>query len=141
VVLSDLSGDSLEIAQKNAEINGVDVSLLEGNLLEPFQGKKADYVVCNPPYISQSEYETLDREVKAYEPKMALVAENEGMAFYQRLAKSLPNSLKSQGKAWFEIAYDQGNALMELFSPPIWKNSRFECDWSGNDRFFFLEIE
>ena len=141
VVLSDFSSEALEIARKNGELNGVEVSFLQGDLLEPFQEKKADFVVCNPPYVSPKEYETLDREVKEFEPKMALVAENEGMAFYQRLAKSLSGSLKSSGKAWLEIGYDQGNALIELFNSPEWKNSRFESDWSGNHRFFFLEIE
>lgn len=141
VYLSDLSREALGVARKNAEFNGVEVSLLEGDLLEPFFEKKADFIVCNPPYISSGEYDGLDSEVRNYEPKMALVAENEGLDFYQRLEKDLPNFLNPSGKAWFEIGYNQGNALVELFKPPKWKYSTFENDWSGNNRFFFLEIE
>jgi release factor glutamine methyltransferase len=141
VALSDLSSQALSVAKRNAQINAAEVSFVEGDLLEPFKGKKADYVVCNPPYISQGEYETLSKEVRDFEPSMALIADDEGLSFYKRLAAFLPQHLNPGGKVWLEIGYKQGHAVEKIFCSSHWKSCHFELDWSGNDRFFFLEIE
>lgn len=104
-------------------------------------GKKADIVFCNPPYVTSKEFFNLDRSVRDFEPKGALVGGEDGLAFYQRLEKDLPQYLNPQAKIYLEIGSGQGNALLDLFSGPIWKGVRVEKDWSGHDRFFFLEFE
>lgn len=138
VVLSDLSSAALEIAKENAKDNEVDVHFMQGDLLAPFQGQTCDFFVCNPPYISQKEYAGLDPEVRDFEPKMALIAGQSGFEFYERLSKDLAIFLKNGARAWFEIGTGQGEHVLELFSG--WK-ARYEKDWSGHDRFFFLEKE
>ncbi|NGX42499.1 MAG: Release factor glutamine methyltransferase [Chlamydiae bacterium] len=141
VVLSDVSGAALNIASENAKTNGVEVSLLQGNFLEPFHGMITDYFVCNPPYVSEEEYANLDKEVKEYEPRLALLAKEDGLEFYRRLANDLPVHLNPSGKTWLEIGYRQGEAVNSLFSCPPWIKSEWKKDWAGKDRFFFLEIE
>jgi release factor glutamine methyltransferase len=141
VSLSDLSAPALEIARKNAIENQVDVEFLQGDLLSPFLGKKVDIFFCNPPYVSLSEYAVLDPGVKDYEPKHAIVGGDSGLAFYERLAKELPLHLQPGAKIFFEIGKDQGKSVIEIFSSPFWKTKVVEKDWSGHDRFFFLEIE
>lgn len=141
VVLSDLSRGALKMAEKNANCNRAALTCVHGDLLEPFKGKKADYIVCNPPYVSEEDYVVLEREVKNHEPKMALVAENKGLLFYQRFAQEISNYLNPQAKVWFEMGDRQGDALLELFNSPLWRTARVENDWSQKNRFFFLEME
>jgi len=82
VLLADLSPKALEIAKKNAQKNGVELSFVEGDLLQPLVGKKADFILCNPPYIAAGEHRLLEREVRDFEPEMALVSGPSGLEFY-----------------------------------------------------------
>lgn len=141
VLLSDISREALVLAKANAVKNGVEVECFEGDLLMPFAGQKCDYFVCNPPYISQAEFEGLDREVKGFEPEKALVGGVTGLEFYERLARELPQVLTRSGRGWFEMGKGQGDAILKMFLAKPWVNCRYEQDWSGHDRFFFLEIE
>jgi len=133
VTLSDISADALALASENAQLNGVDVEILRGDLLAPFQGRKADYVVCNPPYISQNEYGHLDPSVREFEPKLALVGGEKGTEFYERLARELPAYLNPGAQVFFEIGADQGEALKKIFP-----QGELHRDWAGHPRFFFL---
>jgi release factor glutamine methyltransferase len=141
VCLSDISSEALAIAAENASINCVEVELLEGDLLHAFKGRSADFIVCNPPYISEREFSSLDIEVRAHEPRRALIAGESGLEFYERLACELPSYLNPGSKIWFEIGTGQGEAVQKLFQGSFWKNCRVENDWSGHERFFSLEIE
>jgi len=144
VFLSDFSEAALQIAKANAELNEVDVSFVQGDLLQPFKGKQADFVVCNPPYVAESEWNSLEPEVKV-EPKSALIGGEDGLLFYRRLAAELKDHLKPNGKAWLEIGANQGSCIQMLFEPDKipskWKVCRFAKDWANQDRFFFLENE
>lgn len=141
VVMSDISSSALTIAKENAALNNVEIECRKGDLFTPFNQDKTDYLVCNPPYISQLELTTLSREVRDWEPHQALLGGDSGLDFYYKLAECLPHFLNPKGKAWFEIGATQGPALISLFQGKPWKTSRLESDWSGKDRFFFLEIE
>ena len=125
VVLGDLD---VEVAKRNAERNGVDVTVVQGDLLTPFEGE-CDHLVCNPPYVTAEEYETLSREVRDFEPKRALVG---GVTFFERLQKELNRVRK---KIWLEIGTGQGERVKEIFQGGV-----VEKDWAGHDRFFSLEL-
>ena len=139
VSLSDISPDALALARDNARENGVEVEFLLGDLLAPFAGKVADAVVCNPPYISIQEYIEIAPSVRDYEPKGALVGGERGTEFYERLAAELPPFLKSGGQLFLEIGAAQGVAVKEIFQSDPWVKLELLKDWSGKDRFFFLE--
>lgn len=141
VILSDISSKALRVAEDNARRNQVEVDILEGDLFDPFKGKSAHFLICNPPYISQEEFKVLDREVRDYEPSLALLAENDGLAFYQKIADGLKPYLLPNGKAWFEIGYRQGSAVSQIFLNQGWTKCFVEKDWAGHDRFFSLENE
>lgn len=141
VVASDISTNALEIAKKNATMNEVEIEFFEGDLLEPFRGLKTDFIVSNPPYIAEHELSGLDRQVNAYEPKLALVGGETGLEFYQKLSSNLHSFLNKPGKVWFEIGNGQGEALKRIFLDAFWKSKSIELDWSGKERFFSLEIE
>ncbi|KAG6559370.1 Release factor glutamine methyltransferase [Candidatus Rhabdochlamydia oedothoracis] len=141
ITLSDLCPDALHVASLNAKQNQVEVEVLLGDFLKPFEGKKVDLVICNPPYVSLSEYETLDLSVKGFEPKQAFVAEENGLAFYRLLSQQLPQFLNQGAKVYLEIGATQGQKIKELFASPSWTRVLIEKDLSGHDRFFFLEFE
>ena len=139
VTLSDLSAKALACAKKNAEQNQLEVSCLQSDLLGAFEGKKADFVFCNPPYVSEEEYSKLEREVH-FEPREAHLAKEGGLEFYKRLAADLPACLNPGAKVFLEIGHNQGRAVRKIFSQSHWKQRRYEKDWAGKDRFFFLEF-
>lgn len=141
VCLSDLSPKALALAEENAQRNDVKVSCVLGDLLTPFKEARAHYIACNPPYIAEREFASLQEEVRNYEPKMALVAGASGLEFYERLKRDLPNFLHPSGKVWLEIGHGQGESIKDLFQQSPWKSSELRQDWSGHDRFFSLEIE
>lgn len=139
VTLSDLSEKALKVARTNAGANGVDVHVVQGDLLDPFVGERADVVLCNPPYVTESEYVDLDVSVRNFEPKMALVGGREGLDFYTRLSAELPQFLNSGGKVFLEMGNAQGEKIKEIFATPAWTDGEVIQDWAGHDRFFFLE--
>lgn len=139
VTLADISQAALEVAKKNAITNQVEVELVQGDLLQPFANRKTNYLVCNPPYVTEQEFPHLDSEVRHFEPRHALVAGPTGLEFYHQLAKELHAFLAPFAKVWFELGSTQGKALCEIFQKAQWKHYRVEQDWAGQDRFFFLE--
>lgn len=141
VILADLSEKALAIAKKNARLNEVSVEILQGDFLDPLQGRKVDFLICNPPYISESEYKDLDPEVKNFEPSLALVAKNNGLDFYERLSREAYLCLNPRAKLWLEIGAKQGQDVQNLFSDKKWVKNELEADWSGNPRFISLEHE
>jgi len=129
VIGLDISKKALDIARKNADLNNVSVEFLEGDLLEPLQGRKFDYLVSNPPYVTEEEYLSLDPSVRLFEPRAALVG---GLEFYKRIASHLPLS-----KLFLEIGCTQGEAVKAIFGG----KGTILKDFAAHDRFFFLEIE
>jgi release factor glutamine methyltransferase len=138
VSLSDLSSDAMALAQENAARNGVELEFCIGDFFSPFQGRKVDAIVCNPPYISTKEFLNLDPSVRDFEPKMALIGGEDGADFYRRLSLEAPDYLTPQGQLFLEIGWDQGGLVQEIFPSSVWKKQLLQ-DLSGKDRFFFLE--
>ena len=87
ITATDISPAALAVAKMNAARNGVAdrIRFLEGDLLEPVAGEQFDIVVSNPPYVPESDRNTLDVEVRDYEPAQALFAGEDGLAIYRRL--------------------------------------------------------
>lgn len=134
VTLIDISREALSVAQKNKEIHHVDVQLLQSDLCAQLVGR-FDCIVSNPPYIASSEQSQMDQSVIDYEPHMALFADNNGLAIYERLAKELPNYLTDNGTIFLEIGYQQGEAVKQLFVEAFpHKNIVVLKDYSDNDR-------
>ncbi len=135
---SDISDKALELAIHNAKLNSCDISFHKGDLLEPFQGRRANLIVSNPPYISKFEYEMLPKSIKDYEPKLALLAKNDGLEFYMRFAKTITQFLSPGGSCWFEIGDTQFERLNSLFSPCGFSDIICHKDLQGKNRFIEL---
>lgn len=140
VVLSDICPKALQVAENNKESNALNVECRLGDLLEPFHSELADVVFVNPPYISEQDFSKLEPEVKCYEPKKALVADGEGLAFYKELALQLPMFLRQNAHVFLEIGFDQKESVRDIFSSRCWKSMSYVKDFGGVDRFISLEF-
>jgi release factor glutamine methyltransferase len=140
VYASDLSEKALEVAIQNAQNNHAEIFFKLGDGFSPFKNIQFDFIASNPPYVSESEYESLSLEVKN-EPKMALVSGNDGLNFYRMLEDQIPHFIKENGKIFLEIGYNQKMQLNEIFSKNIYTQKQILPDFSGNDRFFFMQFE
>jgi release factor glutamine methyltransferase len=137
VTLVDLSKEAIELATENAE--GMEIEILQGDLLEPLKGRKADFVTCNPPYISQKDFLRLEPSVRDYEPRLALLGGERGTEFYERLSHELPPFLNPGAKVFLEIGFNQEEAIRQIFSRFPWGSLEMIRDYAGHPRFFFLE--
>lgn len=133
VLLIDLSKEAIELAKENARENNVSVEYLQGNLFDPLQANKVDFLVCNPPYLSVAEYEKADLSVKNFEPKMALVGGESGLEFYKEIAKRAKEHVTSS--IWLEIGATQGIEVQKLFLDEGYQAPLVEKDLAGHDRF------
>ena len=142
VTAIDLSEEALLVAKENGESLHANVRFLLGDLTEPIKKEKFDIVISNPPYIGVDEKKYMDDSVLNYEPELALFAENEGLAVYQRLAKELPSILKPNGQIYLEIGFKQGSAVRALFLEAFpTADVTIEKDMSGQDRLLKVTVQ
>lgn len=133
----DISKQALIVAQENAKILNTTIDFLSGDLLEPLMmnGQKVDMIISNPPYISKAEKNWMDRSVIKYEPALALFADQNGLAIYQRLAEEAKKVLEEDGKIYLEIGFQQGRAVQEIFQQAFpTKQIIIKKDLAENDR-------
>ncbi len=100
-----------------------------------FIRKKADIIVSNPPYISEEEMADLSDIVRFHEPLHALTDGGDGLKFYKRFMEELPLVMKDKALVVFEIGYNQGKAVKDLFRHSF-PNAEVEVvqDINGKDR-------
>jgi release factor glutamine methyltransferase len=92
-------------------------------------------IVCNPPYVSAPEFEKLDKNVKDYEPKSALLAGTNGLDIYRRIVEKVDQFLKPDAALMLEIGYSQGQAVRELLEKAgYFGEITIEKDFHDNDR-------
>ncbi|WP_138420785.1 peptide chain release factor N(5)-glutamine methyltransferase [Aquibacillus sediminis] len=143
VSASDLSTKALQVAQKNADSLGADVTFQQGDLLEPFvdQGEKFQVIVSNPPYIAESERDLLADTVKNFDPDMALFADDNGLAAYKKIVQQSTEIVDKQALLAFEIGYQQGEQVRDLIKA-AYPQSKIEVrkDINGKDRMVFAKI-
>lgn len=141
VTATDLCDAALAVAARNVAKHQLDerVELLCGDLFEPLvpglDVTQWDLVVCNPPYVSTAEYETLEKNVKDYEPQLALLAGDDGLDVYRRIAAQIEQYLRPGGTLLLEIGYAQGPAVRELLeATDLFAEIVVEKDDHDNDR-------
>ena len=137
----DISSLALEVAEENAERLlsgriGVSARFLQSDLFEAVDGKY-DILVSNPPYIRSAVVDTLMPEVKDYEPRIALDGEEDGLVFYRRILSDCKKNLKKGGMLFFEIGYDQAEAVKSMMEQAGFLEVTVKKDFGGLDRVVF----
>jgi len=138
-VATDIDQDALEIANKNF-INSSKQSNLKfycGNWWSPlknFKGK-LDLAISNPPYIPKETYEKLPKEVKNFEPKVALLGGEDGLKHIREIIQKAPLFLKKKGWLILENHFDQGEKVKQLLIENKFTSIEIVKDLSGIGRF------
>ena len=142
----DVSTNALEVAQKNAEINGVEVNFIQTDILKvndlknlPTSNSKLpasfDIIVSNPPYVRNLEKAEINPNVLEFEPHLALfVEDNDALLFYGKITELAKNHLSENGKLYFEINQYLGKETVALVESYGFKNVQLIKDIYGNDR-------
>lgn len=139
VVASDISFEALEVAKINSNKLGANVEFLQGDMLKPFEGRKFDIFVSNPPYIPENE--DVMSLVKDNEPNIALFGGSDGMKFYRIILSGVKPLLKEKALIAFEHGYDKKNEMIELANL-YFPGSKVEVlkDLEGKDRMTFIYV-
>lgn len=112
LTVSDISAKALVVAKENLKFAGDRVTFIQSDLFQNIEGK-FDLIVSNPPYVASTEWETLQPEIKNYEPRLALDGGGDGLDFIRRIRQDAPRHLKPDG--WLII--ENGPKIEQ------WKNS------------------
>ena len=141
IIATDISDAALKVAATNIKKHRLEnrITLLAGDLFEPLvpqiDTEKFDLIVCNPPYVSASEFEALAKNVKDYEPKLSLFAGTDGMDIHRRIIESADSFLKPDATLMLEIGYAQGQAIRQLLERTgVFDEIKIEKDFNNNDR-------
>ena len=114
VTAADISSDALELAQTNAILNGAHIRFVESDMFTRLR-ERYNIIVCNPPYIPSATIETLQREVKDFEPRKALDGGEDGLDFYRIIAENVNKNLARGGTLIMEVGEAQAQEVVKLF--------------------------
>lgn len=133
----DLSPAALQVAERNRRRCRLErVRLLESDLFSAVAGEKFDLVAANLPYVTEEEYPTLSPEVREFEPRLALVAGDGGMALIVRAVRDLAGFLTPEGRAIFELSPPQAPRLVRLLAETgEFSGIEVMQDYTRRDRF------
>ena len=128
----DISDKALEVAKRNANELDSDINFLKSDMFSSLTCEnKYDIIVSNPPYIQSDVVDTLESEVKDFEPRLALDGDADGMKFYKIIAENYEDYLVDNGVLALEIGYDEANDIRALFEG---KNVVIKKDLANLDR-------
>jgi release factor glutamine methyltransferase len=141
IFATDISPEALQVAKDNAKKHQVDerIDFLCGDLFEPLRNKNLegmiDCVVSNPPYVSPSQFANLPREVKDYEPIVALKTEEEGTLFHRKIIENSLGFLRQQGILALEVGLGQAHQVADLIRDRIeYEKIEIKKDLGGIER-------
>lgn len=135
VTASDISLKAADVARKNAEINNVSdrINFIAGDMFFNIPAKKFDIIVSNPPYIAEKEFNKLEKEL-SFEPRNALVADEDGLFFYRRIAQNSKKYLNQNGLIIVELNATIAEFITEIFSAAGYKKIKILNDYAGLKR-------
>lgn len=138
----DVSKSALTVALQNAQQHQAEIFFLEMDFLKEDQWEKLgqfDIIVSNPPYIPEQERDTLERNVRDFEPGTALfVPDTDALLFYRHIARFAKEHLSPDGAVYCELHRDYAQATQAMFEAMSYKTT-LRKDMHGNDRMLRAE--
>jgi len=140
ILAIDISESALAVARRNLDrLNLSDrVILAQGDLYEPLETQITaapfDMILANPPYIRSADIQALDRNVRDYEPRLALDGGEDGLQITRRILATAPRRLVPGGRVYIEIQFDAADAVRQLATDAGLQDIRIFRDQAGNDR-------
>jgi len=133
----EVSPEAIAVAKRNATLNKVNsgnINFILNNFLTIEKiDKQYDYIVSNPPYISNDDFLNLEKDVRDFEPRIALTDDNDGLSFYRKI---FDISKDSNASVFAEIGYNQAESIKSIFESG---NIVFKEDYSGIKRIMIVK--
>lgn len=138
LIAIDVSEAAIDLAKRNAERHSVQerIEFRAGDLLTPLVGLKGsiDILASNPPYVIEGRTELIQREVRDWEPRIALFGGSDGLEFYRRLLLEGLDFVRPGGFMVVEIGYGQFDAITEMIAASSWELVDYRRDLQGIPR-------
>lgn len=140
VTLVDISDYAIDLATENAKKLGAPVEIVKSDLFAAFEDedgnptRRFDMILSNPPYIRSNDINMLMKDVRDYEPRLALDGSRDGLYFYRRILEKAKDFLTEDGRIVFEIGYDQYMDVSELMRDVGFGHIQKLKDMGGMDR-------
>jgi release factor glutamine methyltransferase len=133
----DISAEAIEVAQNNAALNEVNINFQQVDFLDENKWKDLelyDCIVSNPPYIPVSELDSIEKNVKDFEPHLALfVPDTAPIIFYEKILKFSEHHLQIGGSIFMETHENYAEAVMNIFKEKGFETS-LKLDLLGKSR-------
>ncbi len=139
VVGVDISDAALTVARMNGNALSARVEWIQADALSAFADCSVGLIVSNPPYVAEAARATLQPEVRDWEPALALFAEADGLAFYQRLIPESARVLRPGGGLVMELGAGQSHEVAQMLDAR-WSEPRIVKDLAGHDRVLYAEL-
>jgi release factor glutamine methyltransferase len=133
VCATDLSAPALAVASENSRRLGAAVQFVVCDLVSAIADQSIDLLASNPPYVPLGDRAGLQREVRDYEPEIALFAGPTGFEVYQRLIEDAVRVLRPGGWLVLELGYSSRDRVLEMLGP-LWRDVRVMPDLAGIPR-------
>lgn len=139
----DISASALKITEKNAGRHNVSerIELKISDVFAALKNEKFDLIVSNPPYVPLREIETLQAEVRDFEPINALTDKRDGLSIIEKIVYESPFFLKPDGFLLMEIGFNQSEKVSRMFSQEIWRFVEILPDLQGIPRMVKAQIK
>jgi release factor glutamine methyltransferase len=143
IFATDISADALSLAKENAAKNNVSgrIEFLQGDGFAALPAKtQFNLLISNPPYIPSAEIETLQPEVRDFDPRGALDGGTDGLDFYRRISEEAKPFLKPNGKIMLEFGDGHADAIKNIFENEKWIVEAVKDDYSQRARILIAKI-
>lgn len=137
----DISKESIEVAKNNALENGIEnIEFINSDMFDfmsysSHNHREFDLIVSNPPYVSESDYKTVQEEILRYEPSIAVTDFSDGYKFHSEIIKNAGKMLKPSGKVYLEMALGQDELLKDMMIEEGYSGVEIYKDYSKICRF------
>jgi release factor glutamine methyltransferase len=133
VLASDISLPALGVAERNRRTYGAQVRFFAADLMSAVRPRSIDLLISNPPYVPGSDASNMQREVRDWEPHIALFAGDSGFEIYQRLISEASTTLKPGGRLVMELGYQSLDGVRSMLAT-AWTNIDVISDLAGLPR-------
>lgn len=126
----EISEKAVELIKENSEINSAEIHIINGDVCSKETAEKFsdfDIIVCNPPYLTQEDMDTLQKEV-TFEPELALFGGQDGLDFYRKITPIWKTNLKPNGWLCYEFGFGQHGDVKKILKSNGFTDIVLSCD-------------